>query len=77
MLSPHARRSHVRVRASTTMALLEYFKREDAHYAVCKLPDPQGALTKEVPPSTVSAVNTKVVTLQPSAGAGQWSLPEN
>ena len=35
------------------MALLEYFKREDAQYAGCKLPDPQGALTKEVPPSAV------------------------
>ena len=53
LLSPHARRSHVR-RASMTMALLEYFKREGAQYAGCKLPDPQGALAKEVPPSVTS-----------------------
>ena len=45
---------HVRARASTTMALLENFKREDAQYAGCKLPDPQGALAKEVPPSAAS-----------------------
>ena len=38
-------------RYATTMALLENFKREDAQYAGCKLPDPQGALAKEVPPS--------------------------
>ena len=55
ILSPHARRPHVLARASTTMALLEYFKREDAQYAGCKLPDPRGALAKEVPPSAVSA----------------------
>ena len=30
---------NVRAHAST-MALLEYFKREDAQYAGCKLPDP-------------------------------------
>ena len=38
------------------MALLEYFKRENAQYAGCKLPDPQGALAKEVPPWPYSAV---------------------
>ena len=32
------------------MALLEYFKREDAQYAGCKLPGSQGALAREVPP---------------------------
>ena len=53
-MSPQARRPHVRARASTTMALLENFKREDAQYAGCKLPDPQGALAKEVPPSAAS-----------------------
>ena len=35
------------------MALLEYFKHEDAQYAGCKLSDPQGAFAKEVPPSAV------------------------
>ena len=54
---------HTYVRASTTMALLEYFKRVDAQYAGCKLPDSQGALAKQVPPSAVSAANAKVVTL--------------
>ena len=36
------------------MAPLEYFKREDAQCAGCKLPDPQGALAKAVPPSAAS-----------------------
>ena len=51
-------RPHVRARASTTMALLENFKREDAQYAGCKLPDPQGALAKEVPPIAASDFTT-------------------
>ena len=58
------------------MAQLEYFKREDAQYAGCKLPDPQGALAKEVPPSAVSAANAEVVTLQPSAGAVRGAYPK-
>ena len=37
MRGSHARRPHVRARALTTMALLEYFKREDAQYAGCRI----------------------------------------
>ena len=67
-LSPHAHRPHVRARASTTMALLEYFKREDAQYVGCKERSP-----KKSPqgPSAVSAANAV------DFSHHQGSLPEN
>ena len=50
------------------MALFQYFKMVDGNYPGTKLPDPQGALSKEVPSSLISAANTEIATvLQPSA----------
>ena len=42
------------------MALLKYFKHVEAEYPGSKLPDPQGVLSKEVPPSIISAANVEV-----------------
>ena len=50
------------------MALFQYFKMVDGNYPGTKLPDPQGALSKEVPLSSISTANTEIATvLQPSA----------
>ncbi len=50
------------------MALLQHFKKVDGNYPRTKLPDPQGALSKEIPLSSISAANTEVAAvLQPSA----------
>ena len=44
-------------------------KSVDGQYPGSKLPDPQGALSKQIPSSAISAVNSEVAVLQPSAGA--------
>jgi len=50
------------------MALFQYFKKVDGNYPGTKLPDPQGALSKEVPSSLISAANTEIAAvLQPLA----------
>jgi len=50
------------------MALFQYFKKVDENYPGTKLPDPQRALLKEVPTSSISAANTEIAAvLQPSA----------
>ena len=41
----------------------------DRQYPGSKLPDPQEALSKQVPSSAIFAVNSEVAVLQPSAGA--------
>ena len=41
----------------------------DRQYPGSKLPDPQEALSKQVPSSAIFAENSKVAVLQPSAGA--------
>ena len=46
-----------------------YFKSVDGQYPWSKLPDPQGTLSTQVPSSAISAVNSDVAVLQPSAGA--------
>ena len=54
------------------MTLFQYFKKVDGNYPGTKLPDPQGALTKEVPSSLISAANTEIATvLQPSAAGAK------
>ena len=54
------------------MALFQYLKKVDGNYPGTKLPDPQGALTKEVPSSSISAANTEIATvLQPSAAGAK------
>ena len=51
------------------MALFQYFKKVDGNYPGTNLPDPQGALSKEVPSSSISAANTEIAAvLQSSAG---------
>ncbi len=39
------------------MALFQYFKKVDGNYPGTKLPDPHGALSKEVPSSSISATS--------------------
>jgi len=39
------------------MALLQYFRKVDGNYPGTKLPDPQGALLKEVPSLSISTAN--------------------
>ena len=53
------------------MALFQYFKKVNGNYPGTNLPDPQGALSKEVPSSLKSATNTEIAAvLQPlAAGA--------
>ena len=52
------------------MALFQYFKKVDENYPGTKLPDPQGALSKEVPSSLISAANMEIAAvLQPSASS--------
>ena len=54
------------------MALFEYFWKVDGNYPGTKLPDPQGALSKEVPLSSISTANTEIATvLQPSAAGAE------
>ena len=54
------------------MALFQYLKKLDGNYPGTKLPDPQGALTKEVPSSSISAANTEIAAvLQPSAAGAK------
>jgi len=54
------------------MTLFQYFKKVVGNYPGTKLPDPQGALTKEVPSSLISAANTEIATvLQPSAAGAK------
>jgi len=38
------------------MAMFQYFKRVDGQYPESKLPDPQGALTQEVPSRAISEI---------------------
>ena len=40
----------------------------DGQYAGIKLPDPQRALSKQVPSSAIFAANSEVAVRQPSAG---------
>ena len=50
------------------MPLFQYFKKVDGNYPGTELPDPQQALSKEVPSSSISAANTEIAAvLQPSA----------
>ena len=56
---------------TSKMALLKYFKRVDAEYPGSKLPDPQGALSKEVPPSVICAANAEVSRLQLQGTTGR------
>ena len=50
------------------MALFQYFTKVDGNYPGTNLPDPQGALSKEVPSSSISAANMEIAAvLQPSA----------
>ena len=50
------------------MALFQYFKKVDGNYPGTKLPDPQRALSKEVPSSSITAANMEIAAvLQPSA----------
>ena len=52
--------------------VFQYFKKVDGNYPGTKLPDPQGALSKEVPSSSISAANTEIVAvLQPSAASAK------
>ena len=54
------------------MALFQYFKKVDGNYPGTKLPDPQGALSKEVPSSSISAANTEIAAVfQPSAAGAK------
>ena len=54
------------------MALFQYFKKVDGNYPGTKLPDPQGALSKEVPWSLISAANMEIAAvLQPSAAGAK------
>ena len=54
------------------MALLQYFKKVDGNYPGTKLPDPQGALSKEAPSSSISAASTEIAAvLQPSAAGAK------
>jgi len=54
------------------MALFQYFKKVDGNYPGTKLPDPQGAFSKEVPLSLISAANMEIATvLQPSAAGAK------
>ena len=47
---------------------ISVFTKVDGNYPGTKLPDPQGALSKEVPSSSISAANTEIAAvLQPSA----------
>ena len=46
-----------------------YFKSVDVQYPGSKLPDPQEVLSKQVPSTVISAPNSEVAVLQPSAGA--------
>ena len=48
--------------------LYQYLKSVDGQYPGCKLPDPQGVLSKEVPLHAISAGNHEVTVLPPSAG---------
>ena len=57
------------------MVLLENFKREDAQYAGCKLPDPQGTLAKEVPPSAASDFTTATAVKRMS-GFAEFAINE-
>ena len=53
-------------------ALFQYFKKVDGNYKGTNLPNPQGALPKEVPLSSISAANTEVAAvLQPSAAGAR------
>jgi len=57
------------------MALSQYFRKVDGNCPGTKLPDPQGALSKEVPSSSISAANTEIATvLQPG---GQGNIPQD
>ena len=51
------------------MPLYKYFKSVDGQYPGCKLLDPQGVLSKVAPLHAISAANTKVAVLLPSADA--------
>ena len=52
------------------MALFQYFNKVDGNYPGTKLPDPQGALSKEVPSSLISTANTEIAAVrQPSAAS--------
>ena len=52
------------------IALFQYFKKVDGNYPGTKLPDPQGALSKEVPSSLISAAITEIAAvLQPSVAS--------
>jgi len=52
------------------MALFQYFNKVDGNYPGTKQPDPQGALLKEVPSSSISTANTEIAAvLQPSAAS--------
>ena len=51
------------------MALFQYFKKMDGNYPGTKLPDPQGALSKEVP-SSISAANTEIAAVLQLSAAG-------
>ena len=52
------------------MALFQYFKKVDGNYPGTKLPDPQGALMKEVPSSLISAANTEIAAVLQASAAG-------
>ena len=54
------------------MALFQYFTKVDGNYPGTNLPDPQGALSKEVPLCSISAANMEIAAvLQPSAAGAK------
>ena len=52
------------------MALFQYFNKVDGNYRGTKLPDPQRALSKEVPSSSISTANAEIAAVLQASAAG-------